>query len=166
MTKQTVWDLFSARKFRLGGLFLGAGVVGVVLVAVVLKVPLGIALLFMLAIGSFGVTSAVFEMIVRAVANSRAKITFRPHEPFEFLRLSKGFLNVTLITYVHCASDGSLVVSQTDSQGFTLEGDDASQLTVYLNEISTPLWAMATSEEKPEFPNGEFDNGGHWRGEA
>lgn len=147
MTQQTVWDLFSSRKLRLGVLLLIGGILGVALMGWILRVPLGVSLLVALFIGGWGVTAAFLEMIVKAVANSRAKITFRAREPYEFLRLSKGYLNVAHITYVHCNESGSLVVAQSDDATLTLEGEDAEKFATYLNEIATPLWAMGASEE-------------------
>lgn len=147
MTQQTVWDLFRTTKFRLGALFLIAGAVGVLVVAVILKVPLGVSLVFMLFVGAWGVVAAFLELIVRAVANSRAPITFRPREPFEFIQYSNGFINVAHIVAVVSNKD-DVEIWQTDGDGpFRLEGAAARQMMIYLTEISTPLAAMGLTEE-------------------
>lgn len=151
-TQQTIWDLFGSTKFRASVLLLIGGILGVLLMGWILRVPLGISLLVGLFIGGWGVAASFLELIVRAVANSRAVITLRPREPYEFIRYSAGWINIAHLSYARLADDGSINVWQLDGEFICIPAKEARQFEDYLNERASPLWAMDASKAEAAQP--------------
>lgn len=180
-TPQTLWQVFNSRRLRYSALLLISGLAGLLLMAWILRVPLGVSIAVAVFIGSAGFGGAVLEMVVKAVAHSRAPMVFRPREPYEVIRYSKGWINIAGFTDATWSKNSEgctlrIYYGNIDT-GTILHGEDAEQIAAFLNEIATPAWAFKINEpaqpssskeptEKPEFPYGEFDNGKHWQGEA
>lgn len=138
MNKSTVWN-----RGRVSALLIVGGVVGLLIAGLILRLPLLVAIVLAILIGTFGAVGAILEMIVKAIARSRAPITFRGREPYEFIKTDKGYINLAHVTYVHCNKSGSVKVCQSDGEPLTLEHDEAVLFAALLDEFATPLRPLA-----------------------
>lgn len=135
MTQSTVWT----KRLRVSTLLIVGGTVGFLIAGIILRFPLLLSIIIAIFIGAAGVGGAILEMIVKAIAKSRAPITFRSREPYEFVKTSKGYINLAQITYVHCDNSGSLSIYQTDEEEFKLSDEDAVLFKALMDEFATPL---------------------------
>ena len=152
---KTIWDVWIAKRFRWGALLIIGGVVGFLLMAFILRLPLVVTIILSLFFGVWGVAAAVLEAIVKAVANSRAPFTFRQREPYEFVRTPFDYINLCNVTKVHLNEPRCTVIWLKDGGNVILTGDAGDKFVAFMDEIATPL--AVAPEDTPKAGNSETD---------
>jgi len=143
MTQSTVWT----SRARVSALLIIGGVVGLIIAGAILQLPLLLSIIIAIFVGAAGIGGAILEMIVKAIARSRAPMTFRAREPYEFVKWSNGYVNLAHITSVTLdwPEPNFITIMQSDSEPLTLKDEDAVLFIALMDEFATPLRSLSVT---------------------